>query len=80
MTQFKPNPPRILAMTGDQFDRLLADTRREALEEACKVVCNDCTDGLPLITMEGSWLHETNSKKVWVCKADPIRKLMEAPK
>lgn len=27
---FKPNPPRILAMTGDQFDRLIADTRREA--------------------------------------------------
>jgi hypothetical protein len=29
VTQFKPDPPRILAMTADQFDRQLADTKRE---------------------------------------------------
>jgi hypothetical protein len=55
---------------GDELDVMLAvyatDRVRQSLELACKAVCPDCADGVPL-----------TSKWHCNCAAAPIRKLME---
>lgn len=41
-------PTSVISMTVEDWDKLVADTRREALLEACDAICPYCREGVPI--------------------------------
>jgi len=62
----------------------MAQARREALEEAAKMMCPGCRAGRPLVLVERGWVHQEgpHHNVGWSqCHANPIHDMLyeEAP-
>ncbi len=72
-----------ITMTGKDYDSIIAQARKEALEEATEVLCYDCNRKRPVRNHPNDdtiYIHDHKDGKIRECLASEIHRLMAQEK